>query len=180
MVSWQDAFEEAMRSGITATELQVMLPFPGFRWNYGTSSGRSLTTAWLPIPPLCFRSLRKVFRRLRALRTLQVLIDDAYFNEDDGTAAARIGTMVIQDDSSDVGRKPKGGGYVSTAGFKDAVVGENQKLEDASQEVGEDEDDRAMTMTKAQLKETAERHNLDFGALMRDAESRGIKIRDDA
>lgn len=41
-----------------------------------------------------------------------------------------------------------------------------------------DGEDGSMVMSKAQLRETAERHGLDYEELLRDAEARGIQLRE--
>jgi len=71
-------------------------------------------------------------------------------------------------------RKPTDGkNYVNVSELRDFLL---QANEEAKENEGGGDDD--MTMTRSQLRETAERNSLNFEDLLRDAESRGIKIRE--
>ena len=63
---------------------------------------------------------------------------------------------------------------MSVSEFKEMARAQNE-----AEEEPEEEEEGVEVMTRAQLRETAERHNLDFEQLLRDAEARGITIRGD-
>ena len=115
---------------------------------------------------------------------MQALIDEACGEADEPPAPASEAQRIekeeqpvaAEDEDSDLFRKPKDGNYVNVSEFRDLLLQANRDEAEGAQE--EEEDDDSSTMTSSQLRETAERHNLNFEDLLRDAESRGIKIRD--
>jgi len=97
---------------------------------------------------------------------LEALIDDAFADSNSGRSPA----------AELIKTERPGDTYVSLSEFKKQAAMENQRQQS---QADQEEVEGVQVMSKAQLRETAERHNLDLEQLLRDAESRGIKIRED-